>query len=157
MTIGIVILRCRGQQGIMDMQSAKPNEHADDSDDSLQTFSKTCSTMYGKISKKQYEYLQAMTVIQDDIFDSCNGLVKKQVDMLEEYANRGIISKEYLMPVIGVVNRLIESYLNYVSLEYDLVLSRMQFHHKMLKMVNDITPNLMKTYLESIKPFKILF
>lgn len=58
------------------------------------------------------------------------------------------------MLVIGMSNRLIESYLNYVSLEYDLVLSRMQFHHKMLKMVNDITPNLMKTYLESIKPFK---
>jgi hypothetical protein len=95
-----------------------------------------------------------MTVIQDDMFDSCNGLVKEQVDMLEEYAKRGIVSKEYMMAIIGMVNRLIESYLNYVSLEYDLVLSRMQFYHKMLKMVNDITPNLMKTYLESIKPFK---
>ena len=139
---------------MISLQSDKPNEHADDSDESLQTFSKTCSIIYGKISKKQYEYLQAMTVIQDDIFDSCNGLVKKQVDMLQEYAYRGTVSKEYTMPVIGIANRLIESYLNYVSLEYDLVLSRMQFHHKMLKMANDITPNLMKTYLESIKPFK---
>ena len=139
---------------MISLQSDKPNEQSDDSDDSLQTFSKTCSIMYGKISTKQYEYLQAMTVIQDDIFDSCNGLVKKQVDMLQEYTNRGIVSKEYMIPVIGMANRLIESYLNYVSLEYDLVLSRMQFHHKMLKMVNDITPNLMKTYLESIKPFK---
>ena len=110
--------------------------------------------MYGKISKKQYEYLQAMTVIQDDMFDSCNGLVKEQVDMLEEYADRGIVSKEYMLPVIGMANRFIESYLDYVSLEYDLLLSRMQYHHKMLKMANDITPNLMKTYLESIKSFK---
>jgi hypothetical protein len=110
--------------------------------------------MFGKISKKQYEYLQAMTVIQDDMFDSCNGLVKEQVDMLEEYAKRGIVSKEYMMPIIGMVNRLIESNLNYVSLEYDLVLSRMQYHHKMLKMANDIAPMLMKTYLESIIPFK---
>jgi hypothetical protein len=139
---------------MISLQSDKLNEHADDSDESLQTFSKTCSIIYGNVSKKQYEYLQAMTVIQDDIFDSCNGLVKKQVDMLQEYAYRGIVSKEYTMPVIGIANRLIESYLNYVSLEYDLVLSRMQFHHKMLKMANDITPNLMKTYLESIKPFK---
>jgi hypothetical protein len=139
---------------MISLQSDKPNEQSGDSDDSLQTFSKTCSIMYGKISKKQYEYLQAMTVLQEDIFDSCSGLIKEQVDMLEEYANRGIVSKEYMMPVIGMANRLIESYLNYVSLEYDLVLSRMQFHHKMLKMVNDITPNLMKTYLESIKPFK---
>ena len=139
---------------MISLQSDKPNELADDSEESLQTFSKTFSIMFGKINKKQYEYLQAMTVIQDDIFDSCNGLVKKQVDMLEEYANRGIVSKEYMMTVIGMANRLIESYLNYVSLEYDLVLSRMQFHHKMLKMVNDITPNMMKTYLESIKPFK---
>jgi hypothetical protein len=102
--------------------------------------------MFGKISKKQYEYLQAMTVIQDDMFDSCNGLVKEQVDMLEEYAKKGIVSKEYMMPVIGMANRLVDSYLNYVS----LVLSRMQYHHKMLKMVNDITRKLMKTYLESI-------
>lgn len=132
------------------MQSDELSEHADDSDDSLQTFSKTCSIMYSKISKKQYEYLQAMTVIQDDIFDSCNGLVKQQVDMLEEYTNSGIVSKQYMMPVIEITNRLIESYLNYVSLDYDLVLSRMQYHHKILKMVNDITPKLMKTYLESI-------
>ena len=129
---------------MMSLQSDKPNEHADDSDESLQTFSKTCSIMYGKISKKQYEYLQAMTVIQDDMFDSCNGLVKEQVDMLEEYANRGILSKEYMMPIIRTVNRLIESYLNYVSLEYDLLLSRMQYHHKMLKMVNDTTPAICK-------------
>jgi hypothetical protein len=74
--------------------------------------------------------------------------------MRQEYAYRGIVSKEYTMPVIGIANRLIESYLNYVSLEYDLVLSRMQFYHKMLKMANDIAPMLMKTYLESIKPFK---
>jgi hypothetical protein len=139
---------------MINLQSDKPNEYVDDRDESLQTFSKTCSIMFGKISKKQYEYLQAMTVIQDDMFDSCNGLVKEQVDMLEEYAKRGIVSKEYMMPIIGMVNRLIESYLNYVSLEYDLVLSRMQFYHKMLKMANDIAPMLMKTYLESIKPIK---
>ena len=137
------------------LQSDQPNDHADDSDESLQTFSKTCSIMFGKISKKQYEYLQAMTVIQDDMFDSCNGLVKEQVDMLEEYANRGIVSKDYMMPTIGMVNRLIESYLNYVSLEYDLVVSRVQYHHKMLKMANDVTRRLTKIYLESIKPFKI--
>lgn len=100
---------------MISLQSDKPNEQSDDSDDSLQTFSKTCSIMYGKISKKQYEYLQAMTVLQEDIFDSCSGLIKEQVDMLEEYANRGIVSKEYMMPVIGMANRLIESYLNYVS------------------------------------------
>ena len=75
--------------------------------------------------------------------------------MLEEYTNRGIVSKDYMMPIIGMVNRLIESYLNYVSLEYDLVLSRVQYHHKMLKMANDVTPRLTKIYLESIKPFKI--
>ena len=140
---------------MISLQSDKPNEHADDSDESLQTFSKTCSIMYAKISKKQYEYLQAMTVIQDDMFDSCNGLVKEQVDMLEEYADRGIVSKEYMLPVIGMANRFIESYLDYVSLEYDLLLSRMQYHHKMLKMANDVAPRLMRTYLESIKPFKM--
>jgi hypothetical protein len=139
---------------MISLESDKSNKNADNSDESLKTFSKTCSIMYGKISKKQYEYLQAMTAIQDDIFDSCNGLVKEQVDMLQEYVNMGIVSKESMMPVIEMANKTIDSYLNYVSLEYDLVLSRMQFHHKMLKMANDVAPKLMKTYLESIKPFK---
>ena len=89
---------------MINLQSDKPNEHADDSDESLQTFSKTCSIMYGKISKKRSDILQAMTVIQDDMFDSCNGLVKEQVDMLEEYTDRGIVSKEYMLPVIGMAN-----------------------------------------------------
>jgi hypothetical protein len=53
---------------MMSLQSDKANE---DNDDSLQTFSESCSIMYGKISKKQYQYLQAMTTIQDDILDSC--------------------------------------------------------------------------------------
>ena len=59
-----------------------------------------------KSVKNSTEYLQAMTVIQDDMFDSCNGLVKEQVDMLEEYTNRGILSKEYMMPIIRTVNKL---------------------------------------------------
>lgn len=138
----------------MNLESDKANEDADDSEDALRTFSNTCSTMYTKISKKQYQFFQAMTIIQDDILDSCNGLVKKQVDMLEEYSNRGIVSKENMLPVVGVVNRLIESYLNYVSLEYDLVLSRMQLYHKMLLMVNDTIPKSMHIYMESIKSFK---
>src|SRR5438094_248262 len=90
-------------------QSDNPNEYSDGNKDSLQIFSKTCSIMYSRISRKQYEYLQAMTVIQDDIFDSCNGLVKEQVDLMEEYANRDLVSKEYMMPLIGMVNRVIES------------------------------------------------
>ena len=44
---------------MISLQSDKPNEHVDDSDESLQTFCKTCSIIYGKFSKKQYEYLQA--------------------------------------------------------------------------------------------------
>src|SRR2546429_9287610 len=82
---------------MISLQSDKPNECVDDRDESLQTLSKTCSIMFGKISKKQYEYLQAMTVIQDDMFDSCNGLVKEQVDMLKEYANRGWPSNQQIV------------------------------------------------------------
>ena len=41
---------------MISLQSDKPNEYVDDGDESLQTFSKTCSVMFGKISKKQYEY-----------------------------------------------------------------------------------------------------
>ena len=51
-----------------------------------------------------------------------------------------------MLPAVASVDSLIESYLNYVYLEYELVLSRMQLHHRMLKAVNDITPKLIETY-----------
>jgi hypothetical protein len=109
----------------------------ENNDDVLQTFSKSCSMIYGKISKKQFEYLQAITNLQEDVLGSCNSLVKNQVDLIEEYSKYGIISKEQIMPVMEAANRTVESYLNYLSFEYDLLLARMLFHHKVVKEMTD--------------------
>ena len=120
----------------------------------MQTFSKTCSMMYNRINRKQFEYFQAMTQLQEDMLDSCNGLVKNQVDLIEEYSKKGIVTKEQTIPIIETINRFIEGYLNYLSLEYDLVLSRMRLHHKMLTMMNDFSPKLTELYIRSLKSFK---
>jgi hypothetical protein len=120
----------------------------------MQTFSKTCSMMYNRINRKQFEYFQAMTQLQEDMLDSCNGLVKNQVDLIEEYSKKGIVTKEQTIPIIETINRFIEGYLNYLSLEYDLVLSRMRLHHKMLTMMNDSSPKLTELYIRSLKSFK---
>jgi hypothetical protein len=50
--------------------------------------------MYSRINRKQFEYFQAMTQLQEDMLGSCNGLVKNQVDLIEEYSKKGIITKE---------------------------------------------------------------
>jgi len=120
----------------------------------MQTFSKTCSMMYNRINRKQFEYFQAMTQLQEDMLDSCNGLVKNQVDLIEEYSKKGIVTKEQMIPMIETINRFIEGYLNYLSLEYDLVLSRMRLHHNMLTMMNDSSPKLTELYIRSLKSFK---
>jgi len=120
----------------------------------MQTFSKTCSMMYNRINRKQFEYFQAMTQLQEDMLDSCNGLVKNQVDLIEEYSKKGIVTKEQTIPIIETINRFIEGYLNYLSLEYDLVLSRMRLHHKMLTMMNDSSPKITELYIRSLKSFK---
>jgi hypothetical protein len=120
----------------------------------MQTFSKTCSMMYNRINRKQFEYFQAMTQLQEDMLDSCNGLVKNQVDLIEEYSKKGIVTKEQTIPIIETINRFIEGYLNYLSLEYDLVLSRMRLHHNMLTMMNDSSPKLTELYIRSLKSFK---
>jgi len=39
--------------------------------DVLQKFSKTCSMMYSRINRKQFEYFQAITQVQEDILGSC--------------------------------------------------------------------------------------
>jgi hypothetical protein len=126
----------------------------ENNDDVLQTFSKSCSMIYGKISKKQFEYLQAITNLQEDVLGSCNSLVKNQVDLIEEYSKYGIVSKEQIMPVMEAANRTVESYLNYLSFEYDLLLARMLFHHKMLTLINDSSPKLTQLYMEWIKLLK---
>jgi hypothetical protein len=121
----------------------------------LQTFSKTCSMIFSKINKKQFEYLQAITGLQEDMLGSCNGLVKNQVDLIEEYSKSGIVTKEQIIPIIETANKIVESYLNYLSFEYDLVLARIRFHHKILTLVNDSSPKLTQLYIEWLKSFKI--
>ena len=136
------------------MSSSSNNDQRDANNDPLQTFSKTCSMMYSRINRKQFEYFQAMTQLQEDMLGSCNGLVKNQVDLIEEYSKKGIVTKEQMIPIIETINRSIEGYLNYLSLEYDLVLSRMRLHHKMLTMMNDSSPKLTEIVIQSLKSFK---
>ena len=135
--------------------SSSNNDQRAANNDPLQTFSKTCSIMYSRINRKQFEYFQAMTQLQEDMLGSCNGLVKNQVDLIEEYSKKGIVTKEQMIPIIETINRFIEGYLNYLSLEYDLVLSRMQLHHKILSLINDSSPKLTEIVIQSLKLFKI--
>jgi hypothetical protein len=112
--------------------------------------------VYNRINRKQLEYLQAMTQIQEDVLGACNGLIKNQVDLIEEYSKKGIVTHEQMKPIVEMINRYIEGYLNYLSLEYDLVLSRMQLHHRMLTMMNDMSPRLTEIVIQSLGSFKSL-
>lgn len=138
----------------MQILSSSNNDQNIANNNALQTFAKTCSIMYNRINKKQFEYLQAITQIQEDVLGACNGLVKKQVDLIEEYSKKGIVSHEQMIPIIEMINRYIEVYLNYLSLEYDLVLSRMQLHHRMLTMINDSSSRLTEIIIQSLRSFK---
>ena len=80
--------------------SSSNNDQRAANNDPLQTFSKTCSMMYSRINRKQFEYFQAMTQLQEDMLGSCNGLVKNQVDLIEEYSKKGIVTKEQMIPII---------------------------------------------------------
>jgi hypothetical protein len=73
---------------------------------------------------------------------TCNGLVNYQVDLVGEFSDRGIVTNEQIIPVIEAANKNIESYLNYMSIEYGLVLARIRFNHKILTMINDSSSNL---------------
>jgi hypothetical protein len=106
--------------------------------------------MYNSINRKQFEYLQAMTQIQEDVLGACNGLVKNQTDLIEEYSKRGILTHEQIMPIVEMINRNIEGYLSYLSLEYDLVLSRKQFVHRMLTMINESSPRITEIVFQSL-------
>jgi hypothetical protein len=91
-----------------------------------------------------------MTQIQEDVLGACNSLVTNQMDMIEEYSKRGILTREQIISIIEMINRNIEGYLNYLSLEYDLVLSRKQFFHRMLTMINDSSPRITEIVFQSL-------
>jgi hypothetical protein len=116
----------------------------------LQPFSKTCSIMYNTINRMQFEYPQAMTQIQEDVLGACNSLVTNQMDLIEEYLKRGILTREQIISIIEMINRNIEGYLSYLSLEYDLVLSRKQFFHRMLTMINYSSPRIMEKVFQTL-------
>ena len=140
----------------MQILSSSNNDQKVANNSALQTFSKTCSLVYNRINRKQLEYLQAMTQIQEDVLGACNGLIKNQVDLIEEYSKKGIVAHEQMIPIVDMINRYIEGYLNYLSLEYDLVLSRMQLHHRILNIMNDVSPKLTEIYVQSLGSFKTL-
>ena len=106
--------------------------------------------MYNSINRKQFEYLQAMTQIEEDVLGACNSLVKKQIDLIEEYSKQGILTREQIISIIEMINRNIEGYLSYLSLEYDLVLSRKQFFHSILTMINDLSPRITEIIFQSL-------
>ena len=110
--------------------------------------------MYSRINRKQFEYFQTMTQLQEDVLGSCNGIVKNQVDLIEEYSKKGIVTEEQTISVIKMINKHIEGYLNYLSLEYDLAIARMHFDHRMLTIMNDSLPKLTSRIIQSLKPFK---
>jgi hypothetical protein len=138
----------------MQILSSSKNDQNVADNNALQTYSKTCSIVYNRINRKQLEYLQAMTQLQEDVLGACNGLIKNQVDLIEEYSKKGIVTHEQTIPIVEMINRNIEAYLNYLSLEYDLVLARMQFHHRMLTIINDTSPRLTEIAIQYLGSFK---
>lgn len=76
------------------------------------------------------------------------------MNLIEEYSKKGIAAKVQVVPLLDVANRIVESYLNYLPLEYDLMLARIRLHHKMGTLINDSSPKLTQLYMEWLKSFK---
>jgi len=92
----------------------------------MQDFSKTCSMMYNRINRKQFEFFQAMTQLQEDVLGSCNGIVKHQVDLIEEYSKKGIVTQEQTIPVVRIINRYIEGYL--IICRYNMIWHYLEYN-----------------------------
>lgn len=105
--------------------------------------------------QKQFESLQAITNLQEDMLGTCNSLVNYQVDLVGEFSNRGIVTNEQIIPLIEAANKIIESYLNYLSIEYDLELARIRFNHKILTFINDSSSKLTQLHMGFLQLSKI--
>jgi len=57
-----------------------------------------------------------MTQIQEDVLGACNGLIKKQIDLIEEYSKKGI-THEQMMPIVGI-RGIDEFFYPYLSSHY---------------------------------------
>lgn len=105
--------------------------------DPFQEYSKTCSLMFSKLSKSQLEYLQSAIKLQDEFFNSCDGLVKNQIDMFSRLVEAGLTDKEKAKDLVSTANKFTRVYIDWVTLAYGLATSRMEFYHKIQSLANE--------------------
>ncbi len=105
--------------------------------DPFQEYSKTCSLMFSKLSKSQLEYLQSAIKLQDEFFNSCDGLVKNQIDMFSRLVEAGLTDKEKAKELVSTANKFTCVYIDWVTLAYGLATSRMEFYHKIQSLANE--------------------
>ena len=49
--------------------------------------------------QKQFESVQAIRNLQEDMLGTCNSLVNYQVDLVGEFSNRGIVTNEQIIVI----------------------------------------------------------
>lgn len=105
--------------------------------DQFKEYSKTCSLLFSKLSKSQLEYLQSAIKLQDDFFNSCDGLVKNQIDMFSRLVEAGLADKEKAKELVSTANKFTRVYIDWVTLTYSLATARMEFYHKIQSLANE--------------------
>lgn len=58
---------------------------------------------------------------------------------------------DFIVPILRILTRRSFYYcVSYLSLEYDSVLSRKQFFHRMLTVINDLSPRITEIIFQSL-------
>jgi hypothetical protein len=101
----------------------------------LDEYRMTCSIIFGKTSHSQMRFLQASIELQQSLLNSCDSLLAKQTNWLEDNLSR-IIARASILGPPGFVRgytATIDALMTILSIVYDLT----TFHIESYKKITD--------------------
>lgn len=100
-------------------------------------YRKTCSVIFGNATASQLKYLDASIELQQTALTSCDGIIANQLKWLENYVNKNKDSSSVIDAFLKTYTAIVNMFINFVSMSYDLTTANIQSYTKNLHSLNE--------------------
>ena len=108
----------------------------------LDEYRRTCSIIFGKTSHSQMRFLQASIELQQSLLNSCDSLLAKQTNWLEDnlFENNSTAASIFgsnLKALVSGYTATIDAFMTMLSIGYDLTTSHIESYKKITDALNN--------------------
>src|SRR5437867_10968012 len=103
-------------------------------------YRKTCSVIFGNATASQLKYLDASIELQQTALtscDGCDGIIANQLKWLENYFSKNKDSSSVIDALLKTYTAIVNKFINFVSMSYDLTTANIQSYTKSLHSLNE--------------------